>query len=137
MKSDGDLIILSRLSSLILSSLSASQEARIGRQTEDEDLEGFQQEERCETTGFVSRNRTECQVTEDRRRTEDREHLQEVSETECSNVEVTKMRMEIKKECKTKHDQTCNVTMKEVPTEECRPSIEEKSVSIIQIQFHD
>ena len=58
-------------------------------------------------------------------------------ETECSDVEVTKLRMEIKTECKTKHDQTCNVTMKEVPTEECRPSIEEKSVSIIQIQFHD
>ena len=133
----GNLIILSRLSSLILSSLSARQEARIGRQTQDEDLEGFQQEETCETTGFVSRNRTECQVTEDRQRTEDREHLQEVVETECSDVEVTKLRMEIKTECKTKHDQTCNVTMKEVPTEECQPSTEEKSVSIIQIQFHD
>ena len=116
---------------------SARQEARRGRQTEDEDLEGFLPEETCERTGTESRKREECQVTEDRRRTEDREHLQEVSETECNDVEVTKLRMEIKKECKTKHDQTCNVTMKEVPTEECRPSIEEKSVSIIQIQFHD
>ena len=65
MKSDGDLIILSRLSSLILSSLSASQEARKGRQTQDEDLEGFQSEETCETTGFEFREREECQVTED------------------------------------------------------------------------
>ena len=116
---------------------SARQEARRGRQTEDEDLEGFQPEETCERTGTESRKREECQVTEDRRRTEDREHLQEVSEIECRAVEVTKLRMEIKKECKTKHDQTCNVTMKEVPTEECQPSTEEKSVSIIQIQFHD
>ena len=116
---------------------SARQEARRGRQTEDEDLEGFQPEETCERTGTESRKREECQVTEDRRRTEDREHLQEVVDIECRAVEVTKLRMEIKTECKTKHDQTCNVTMKEVPTEECQPSTEEKSVSIIQIQFHE
>ena len=52
--------------------------------------------------------------------------LQEVRETECEEVEVTKFRMEIKKECKTKHDQACNITMKEVPSQECQPSIEEK-----------
>ena len=52
--------------------------------------------------------------------------VQEVRETECRDVEVTKFRMEIKQECKTKHDQACNITMKEVPTQECQPSIEEK-----------
>ena len=51
---------------------------------------------------------------------------QEVRETECREVQVTNFRMEIKQECKTKHDQACNVTMKEVPTQECQPSIEEK-----------
>ena len=52
--------------------------------------------------------------------------VQEVRETECKEVEITKFRMEIKQECKTKHDQACNITMKEVPTQECQPSIEEK-----------
>ena len=51
---------------------------------------------------------------------------QEVRETECKEVQVTNFRMEIKQECKTKHDQACNITMKEVPTQECQPSIEEK-----------
>ena len=75
------------------------------------DLTGFQQDEVCEVTGFESRKREECK---------------EVRETECKEVEVTKFRMEIKQECKTKHDQACNITMKEVPSQECQPSIEEK-----------
>ena len=57
--------------------------------------------------------------------------LQEVRETECKEVEITKFRMEIKQECKTKHDQACNITMKEVPSQECQPSIEEKYFILI------
>ena len=62
--------------------------------------------------------------------------LQEVRETECKEVEITKFRMEIKQECKTKHDQACNITMKEVPSQECQPSIEEKYLILIYSSNH-
>ena len=49
-----------------------------------------------------------------------------MKETECKEVDVTKFKSEIKSVCKTKQDQACNVTMKDVPTQECLPSEEEK-----------
>ena len=104
-----------------------NQETRRERQTTGLDLEGFREDEVCEVTGFESRKREECQVSEIVKEEEDNDMvLQEVKETECKDVEVTKFRMEIKTECMTKHDQSCNVTMKEVPTKECQPSTEEK-----------
>lgn len=86
---------------------------RSGRQASvnDDALQGFERDEICERTGFETRKREECQ---------------EVKETQCSPVEVTKIRTEIKSECQTKHDQACNVTMKEVPTQECLPSQEKQ-----------
>ena len=53
-------------------------------------------------------------------------YFKEVKETQCKEVEVTKFRTEIKSECKTKHDQACNVTMKDMPTQQCLPSEEKK-----------
>ena len=59
-------------------------------------------------------------------KTEKISYFKEVKETECKDVEVTKFKSEIKNVCKTKQDQACNVTMKDVPTQECLPSEEEK-----------
>ena len=63
-----------------------------------------------------------------------------MKEIQCEPVQVTKFRTEIKQECQTKKDQVrslniqfdkimfqaCNVTTKEVPTQECFPSEEQK-----------
>ena len=83
---------------------------RKGRQLGADSLAGFEQEEICEQTGFETRQREECN---------------EVIETECNPIEVTKFRKEIVSKCKTKHDQSCNITMREVPRQECTP-IKEK-----------
>ena len=104
---------------------------RTGRQAlSDDDLKGlgFEREEICEVTGFESKTQEECQVSYNLN-----PQLyfvcsfrQDITETQCNDVEVTKMRTVIKPECRTKHDQACNVTMKEVPTQQCLPSEERK-----------
>ena len=60
----------------------------------------------CETTGFETTIREECE---------------EVSNIECKKVNVTMVRNEIGNRCKTMFDQKCNVTYKDVPTSKCSP----------------
>ena len=83
---------------------------RRGRQSAPDGLAGFQQDEICEQTGFETRKREECD---------------EVIETECLPIQVTKFRTEIVSKCRTKSDKSCNITMKGVPKQECKP-IKEK-----------
>jgi len=84
---------------------------RKGRQLGAGSLDGFQQDEVCEQTGFETRKREECN---------------EKFETECMPIQLTKFRMEIVSKCKTKHDQSCNITMREVPRQECTPTMEKR-----------
>ena len=63
--------------------------------------------EQCETTGFETRTREECE---------------EVSETECKPITITKNRTEIINKCEVKTDsQKCNVTYNGVPRQKCLP----------------
>ena len=63
--------------------------------------------EKCETTGFETRTREECE---------------EVTETECRPIMVKKIRTEIVEKCETLLDRkTCNVTYRGVPTQQCSP----------------
>ena len=88
---------------------------RRGRQLGAESLAGFQQEEVCEQTGFEIRKREECN---------------EVVETECRPIEVAKIRTEIVNKCKTKSEESCNITMREVPRQECTPTQDKRQVAI-------
>ena len=73
--------------------------------------------EQCETTGFETRTREECE---------------EVSETECKPITVTKFRTEIVQKCETKTDsRKCNVTYSGVPRQKCLP----KTVTKCDIDF--
>lgn len=85
--------------------------------TTDEDAEEFSDYEtarqtlggleQCETTGFETRTREECE---------------EVSETECKPITITKNRTEIVNKCEVKTDsQKCNVTYNGVPRQKCLP----------------
>ena len=58
----------------------------------------------CETTGFETRTREECE---------------EITELECKNVNITLYRTELRPRCKTMFDQTCNVTYTEMPANKC------------------
>ena len=58
----------------------------------------------CETTGFETRMREECE---------------EITELECKNVNITLYRTELRPRCKTMFDQTCNVTYTEMPANKC------------------
>ena len=63
--------------------------------------------EKCETTGFETRVREECE---------------EVSEVECTPIQIKKFRTEIEARCETKLDrQSCNVTYTGVPKQQCSP----------------
>ena len=63
--------------------------------------------EQCETTGFETRTREECE---------------EVSETECKPITITKNRTEIVNKCEVKTDsKKCNVTYSGVPRQKCLP----------------
>ena len=84
---------------------------RKGRQLGLDSLDGFEQDEVCEQTGFETRLREECN---------------EVIETECTPIEVTKIRTEIVSKCKTKNEENCTIAMKEVPRQECTPSEEKR-----------
>ena len=73
--------------------------------------------EQCETTGFETRTREECE---------------EVSETECKPITVTKYRTEIVNKCEVKTDsKKCNVTYSGVPRQKCLP----KTVTKCDIDF--
>ena len=78
-------------------------------ENEQDDLEGFV--EVCEQTGFQTYQREQCE---------------EVFETECKPTEVAKFRTEIVSKCKTMIDQSCNITMREVPRQECTPTEEKR-----------
>ena len=67
--------------------------------------------EECETTGFETRTREECE---------------EAVEIECNPVTVTRYRTKIVNRCKTLVDKSCNVTYTDVPKEECTPTQEQK-----------
>ena len=67
--------------------------------------------EECETQGFETRTREECN---------------EVSEIECNPIQVTKYKTEIVQRCKTLTDKKCEVLYTEVPKEKCEPSEEQK-----------
>ena len=67
---------------------------------------GRQEGPQCETTGFETTVKEECE---------------EGSEVECRKVNVTMYRVELGNRCKTMFDQKCNVTYKDVPTEKCSP----------------
>ena len=60
----------------------------------------------CEVTGFETRVRNECE---------------EVTEVECTPVNVTKTRSEIVNRCKTEIDKICDLTFNDVPTQKCSP----------------
>ena len=63
--------------------------------------------EKCETTGFETRTREECE---------------EVTEVECRPIMVKKIRTEIIEKCETLLDRkTCNVTYIGVPKQQCSP----------------
>ena len=61
--------------------------------------------EKCETTGFETRTREECE---------------EVTKVECRSIMVKKIRTEIVEKCETLLDRkTCNVTYIGVPKQQC------------------
>ena len=91
--------------------LAGPSRVRKGRQLGTDSLAGFEQEEVCEQTGFKTRKKEECN---------------EVPEIECKTTEVTKFRMDIVSKCKTKNDQSCNITMREVPRKESTPTTEKR-----------
>ena len=86
-------------------------EAREGKQV-NENLE------ECETQGFETRTREECN---------------EVSEIECNPIQVTKYKTEIVQRCKTVTDQICEVLNTYVPKEKCGPSEEERCYTAYKI----
>ena len=67
--------------------------------------------EECETQGFETRTREECN---------------EVSEIDCKPIQVTKYKTEIVQRCRTLTDKKCEVLYTEVPKEKCEPSEEQK-----------
>ena len=87
-----------------------SEEEELDRQT----IRGFSRStpsfsglEKCETTGFETRTREECE---------------EVIEVECRPIMVKKIRTEIVEKCETLLDRkTCNVTYIGVPKQQCSP----------------
>ena len=84
----------------ILDFRDTSERERIGEQS-------FNPLEKCQTTGFETRTREECN---------------EVSEIECKPVMVKKIRTEIVEKCETLLDRkTCNVTYTGVPKQQCTP----------------
>ena len=91
--------------------LAGPSRVRKGRQLGTDSLAGFEQEEVCEQTGFETRKTEECN---------------EVPEIECTPTEVTKFRTDIVSKCKTKNDQSCNITMRELPRQECTPTTEKR-----------
>ena len=93
-----------------------------GSGDDDKNREGRQGSdslEECETTGFETMVREECQ---------------EASEIECNPVTVTRYKSEIVKRCKTLVDKTCNVTYTNVPKEECEPTEEQKCHTTFKLE---
>ena len=69
--------------------------------------QSFSPLEKCETTGFETRTREECE---------------EVFEVDCKPIQVKKIRTEIVEKCETLLDRkTCNVTYRGVPKQQCSP----------------
>lgn len=66
----------------------------------------------CEVTGFESRVREECE---------------EVSEVECTPIEVKKIKTEIRDKCEVKLNKTCEVQFSPAPTEKCHPTTKRRS----------
>ena len=66
----------------------------------------------CEVTGFESRVREECE---------------EVSEVECTPIEVKKIKTEIREKCEVKLNKTCEVQFSPAPTEKCHPTTKRRS----------
>ena len=62
--------------------------------------------EQCEVTGFETNTREECE---------------EVSETECRPITLTKYRTEIVNKCEVKTDKECDVTFTGKPSQRCEP----------------
>jgi len=65
----------------------------------------------CRTEGYDTRVRDDCQ---------------EVIDTVCNTVQVTKYRTEIDQQCKTKIDQKCRPIETNVPKQECKEKIEKR-----------
>ena len=74
----------------------------------------------CEVTGFESRVREECE---------------EVSEVECTPIEVKKIKTEIREKCEVKLNKTCEVQFSPAPTEKCHPTTKRRSHHIYY--FHN
>ena len=100
--------------------LQLSKQISVDQDAEDFDYETARQTlgglEQCETTGFETRTREECE---------------EVSETECKPITLTKYRTEIVNKCEVKTDKKCDVTFNGVPRQKCVP----KSVTKCDIDF--
>ena len=64
-------------------------------------------QEKCEVTGFETRTREECE---------------EVTEIDCKPITVKKVRTEIREQCETKLNRTCDVIFSPKPKQKCSPT---------------